>query len=181
MNIRHIFLCWCKFQKCLMTSLISSTTLRLSLLPDVQQLSIHHNLLIIIVIVLFSLCSKLGTPGIDPGRLKITHPDFFRYVFTHYLEAKGSRPTTGTTYFVKFTQWYCLKKYNLVPLHLSLVLLIGLLLFQSLIQEIHINHTESPNRQTASSIFAHFLAHLNCVQRETMARILERGITIVEE
>ncbi|XP_072028655.1 alpha-N-acetylgalactosaminide alpha-2,6-sialyltransferase 1-like [Amphiura filiformis] len=38
---------------------------------------------------------KLATPGIDPGRLKMVHPDFFRYVFTHYLEGKGARPTTG--------------------------------------------------------------------------------------
>ncbi|XP_038078683.1 alpha-N-acetylgalactosaminide alpha-2,6-sialyltransferase 1-like isoform X2 [Patiria miniata] len=31
----------------------------------------------------------------DPERLKIIHPDFFRYVFAKFLDAKSMKPTTG--------------------------------------------------------------------------------------
>ena len=34
-------------------------------------------------------------PALDGRRLKITHPDFFRYIFKNFSELKGSRPTTG--------------------------------------------------------------------------------------
>ncbi|XP_033639208.1 CMP-N-acetylneuraminate-beta-galactosamide-alpha-2,3-sialyltransferase 1-like [Asterias rubens] len=38
---------------------------------------------------------RLRKPDIDPQKLKIIHPDFFRYVFTKYLDGKSERPTTG--------------------------------------------------------------------------------------
>ncbi|XP_033639948.1 alpha-N-acetylgalactosaminide alpha-2,6-sialyltransferase 1-like [Asterias rubens] len=34
-------------------------------------------------------------PASDPRRLKIVHPDFFKYVFHTYLDDKSARPTTG--------------------------------------------------------------------------------------
>ncbi|XP_072022032.1 alpha-N-acetylgalactosaminide alpha-2,6-sialyltransferase 1-like [Amphiura filiformis] len=34
-------------------------------------------------------------PLLDQSRVKITHPDFFRYIFTHFMDLKGHRPTTG--------------------------------------------------------------------------------------
>ncbi|XP_072028315.1 uncharacterized protein [Amphiura filiformis] len=34
-------------------------------------------------------------PLLDPSRVKITHPDFFRYIFTNFMDLKGYRPTTG--------------------------------------------------------------------------------------
>ncbi|XP_022080181.1 alpha-N-acetylgalactosaminide alpha-2,6-sialyltransferase 2-like [Acanthaster planci] len=37
----------------------------------------------------------LRKPNIDKRKLKIIHPDFFRYVFTRYLDNKAVRPTTG--------------------------------------------------------------------------------------
>ncbi|XP_022079750.1 CMP-N-acetylneuraminate-beta-galactosamide-alpha-2,3-sialyltransferase 2-like [Acanthaster planci] len=37
----------------------------------------------------------LQTPNVDPAKLKIVHPDFFRYVFAEYLDAVAYRPTTG--------------------------------------------------------------------------------------
>ncbi|XP_072027966.1 CMP-N-acetylneuraminate-beta-galactosamide-alpha-2,3-sialyltransferase 1-like [Amphiura filiformis] len=43
-------------------------------------------------------------PILDPSRVKITHPDFFRYVFTHFMDLKGYRPTTGAL--VVFTAIY---------------------------------------------------------------------------
>ncbi|XP_071954545.1 CMP-N-acetylneuraminate-beta-galactosamide-alpha-2,3-sialyltransferase 1-like isoform X1 [Antedon mediterranea] len=39
---------------------------------------------------------KIRRPaGISIDRLKLIHPDFFRYTFTRYLDEKSHRPTTG--------------------------------------------------------------------------------------
>ncbi|XP_071945504.1 alpha-N-acetylgalactosaminide alpha-2,6-sialyltransferase 1-like [Antedon mediterranea] len=35
------------------------------------------------------------TPKVKVEQLRILHPDFLRYAFTHYLDAKSARPTTG--------------------------------------------------------------------------------------
>ncbi|XP_038079458.1 alpha-N-acetylgalactosaminide alpha-2,6-sialyltransferase 1-like [Patiria miniata] len=37
----------------------------------------------------------LRQPNVDPAKLKIVHPDFFRYTFAGYLDAVAYRPTTG--------------------------------------------------------------------------------------
>ncbi|XP_071803169.1 CMP-N-acetylneuraminate-beta-galactosamide-alpha-2,3-sialyltransferase 1-like [Asterias amurensis] len=37
----------------------------------------------------------LEKPNVDPTKVKIVHPDFFRYVFAEYLNAISYRPTTG--------------------------------------------------------------------------------------
>ena len=46
---------------------------------------------------LFCLGRILPQPNVDPAKLKIVHPDFFRYVFAEYLDAVAYRPTTGKT------------------------------------------------------------------------------------
>lgn len=38
---------------------------------------------------------KLRKPLINNQRTRCIHPDFFRYIFTHYLDSKSHRPTTG--------------------------------------------------------------------------------------
>ncbi|XP_038078576.1 alpha-N-acetylgalactosaminide alpha-2,6-sialyltransferase 1-like [Patiria miniata] len=38
---------------------------------------------------------RLKKAKFDKRKLKIIHPDFFRYVFTRYLDTKANRPTTG--------------------------------------------------------------------------------------
>ncbi|XP_033104191.1 alpha-N-acetylgalactosaminide alpha-2,6-sialyltransferase 2-like isoform X2 [Anneissia japonica] len=38
---------------------------------------------------------KIRRPLANKDRLKLLHPDFFRYTFTHYLDGKSHRPTTG--------------------------------------------------------------------------------------
>ncbi|XP_071811555.1 CMP-N-acetylneuraminate-beta-galactosamide-alpha-2,3-sialyltransferase 1-like [Apostichopus japonicus] len=38
---------------------------------------------------------KLRKPALNNQRTRSIHPDFFRYIFTHYLDSKSHRPTTG--------------------------------------------------------------------------------------
>ncbi|XP_019613443.1 PREDICTED: CMP-N-acetylneuraminate-beta-galactosamide-alpha-2,3-sialyltransferase 2-like [Branchiostoma belcheri] len=40
-------------------------------------------------------CRKLRNPHIPANQLKLLHPDFIRYVHARFLNATGSRPTTG--------------------------------------------------------------------------------------
>ncbi|XP_035688599.1 CMP-N-acetylneuraminate-beta-galactosamide-alpha-2,3-sialyltransferase 1-like [Branchiostoma floridae] len=40
-------------------------------------------------------CRKLRNPKIPANQLKLLHPDFVRYVHARFLNATGSRPTTG--------------------------------------------------------------------------------------
>eukprot|EP00058_Branchiostoma_floridae_P014860 XP_002600348.1 hypothetical protein BRAFLDRAFT_204411 [Branchiostoma floridae] len=42
-----------------------------------------------------SFFRKLRNPKIPANQLKLLHPDFVRYVHARFLNATGSRPTTG--------------------------------------------------------------------------------------